>query len=158
MNTLLTATPGQTVGPFFGYALPFDRCDQLVPAGSPGAVQLSGLVLDGDGQPVPDALLEIWQANADGTYSWIPDVATGDAMGVDWNSLQQVDSLPGPSELMVIADGTARPDFAAADLLAQAEHGAVFADYAKQMDRLDKAVRGHVATLREALGLKAEPS
>ena len=67
MNTLLTATPGQTVGPFFGYALPFDRCDQLVPAGSPGAVQLSGLVLDGDGQPVPDALLEIWQANADGT-------------------------------------------------------------------------------------------
>jgi histidinol dehydrogenase len=34
-----------------------------------------------------------------------------------------VDSLPGPSELMVIADGTARADFAAADLLAQAEHG-----------------------------------
>ncbi len=34
-----------------------------------------------------------------------------------------VDSLPGPSELMVIADETARPDFAAADLLAQAEHG-----------------------------------
>lgn len=34
-----------------------------------------------------------------------------------------VDSLPGPSEVMIIADGTARPDFAAADLLAQAEHG-----------------------------------
>lgn len=34
-----------------------------------------------------------------------------------------VDSLPGPSELMVIADETARADFAAADLLAQAEHG-----------------------------------
>jgi histidinol dehydrogenase len=34
-----------------------------------------------------------------------------------------VDSLPGPSELMVIADGTARADYAAADLLAQAEHG-----------------------------------
>jgi histidinol dehydrogenase len=34
-----------------------------------------------------------------------------------------VDSLPGPSELMVVADETARPDFAAADLLAQAEHG-----------------------------------
>jgi len=31
--------------------------------------------------------------------------------------------LPGPSELMVIADGTARADYAAADLLAQAEHG-----------------------------------
>ncbi len=34
-----------------------------------------------------------------------------------------VDSLPGPSELMVIADNAARADFAAADLLAQAEHG-----------------------------------
>jgi histidinol dehydrogenase len=34
-----------------------------------------------------------------------------------------VDSLPGPSEVMVVADETARPDFAAADLLAQAEHG-----------------------------------
>ena len=34
-----------------------------------------------------------------------------------------VDSLPGPSEVMVIADDTARVDFAAADLLAQAEHG-----------------------------------
>ncbi len=34
-----------------------------------------------------------------------------------------VDSLPGPSEVMIIADESARPDFAAADLLAQAEHG-----------------------------------
>ena len=34
-----------------------------------------------------------------------------------------VDLLPGPSELMVIADESARPEFAAADLLAQAEHG-----------------------------------
>lgn len=34
-----------------------------------------------------------------------------------------VDSLPGPSEVMIIADGTARVDYAAADLLAQAEHG-----------------------------------
>jgi protocatechuate 3,4-dioxygenase, alpha subunit len=66
MTTLLTATPGQTVGPFFGYALPFDNCSELVPPGSPGAVQLHGVVVDGDGQPVPDALLEIWQADADG--------------------------------------------------------------------------------------------
>lgn len=34
-----------------------------------------------------------------------------------------VDSLPGPSEVMVITDESARPDFVAADLLAQAEHG-----------------------------------
>ena len=67
MTTLLTATPGQTVGPFFGYALPFDRGADLVPPGSPGAIRFHGVVTDGDGTPVPDALLEIWQADADGT-------------------------------------------------------------------------------------------
>jgi protocatechuate 3,4-dioxygenase, alpha subunit len=72
MSTLLTATPGQTVGPFYGYALPFDRGNELVPPGTPGAVQLSGVVRDGDAKPVPDALREIWQADADGA---IPDVA-----------------------------------------------------------------------------------
>ena len=66
MSTLLTATPGQTVGPFFGYALPFDRGNELVPPGAPDAVQFWGIVSDGDGRPVPDALLEIWQADADG--------------------------------------------------------------------------------------------
>jgi protocatechuate 3,4-dioxygenase alpha subunit len=65
MSTL-TATPGQTIGPFFGYALPFDRCNELVPAGAPGAIRLHGAVTDGAGAPVPDALLEIWQADADG--------------------------------------------------------------------------------------------
>jgi len=72
MSTLLTATPGQTVGPFFGYALPFDRCNELVPPGAADSVQLWGFVSDGHGRPVPDALLEIWQADADGT---IPDSA-----------------------------------------------------------------------------------
>lgn len=63
----LVATPGQTVGPFFGYALPFDGGEDLVPTGHPNAVQLTGLVLDGDGEPVPDALLELWQADEHGT-------------------------------------------------------------------------------------------
>jgi protocatechuate 3,4-dioxygenase, alpha subunit len=66
MTSLLTATPGQTVGPFFGYALPFDRGSELVPPGSPGSIRFHGVVTDGDGTPVPDALLEIWQADADG--------------------------------------------------------------------------------------------
>jgi protocatechuate 3,4-dioxygenase alpha subunit len=65
MSTLI-ATPGQTIGPFFGYALPFDRDNELVAPNSPGAIRLHGLVTDGAGAPVPDALLEIWQADADG--------------------------------------------------------------------------------------------
>lgn len=66
-STHPTATPGQTVGPFFGFALPFERGHELVPPGSPGAIQFHGVVTDGEGQPVPDALLEIWQTGADGT-------------------------------------------------------------------------------------------
>jgi protocatechuate 3,4-dioxygenase alpha subunit len=62
----LTPTPGQTVGPFFGYALPFPLDNELVPPGTPGAVTLRGRVHDGHGEPVPDALLELWQADADG--------------------------------------------------------------------------------------------
>ncbi len=59
-------TPGQTVGPFFGYALPYPGDSELVPAGRADAVRLHGQVLDGAGQPVPDALLELWQTDAQG--------------------------------------------------------------------------------------------
>lgn len=59
----LPPTPGQTVGPFFHYALPYDGDSELVPAGRPGRIRLSGTVFDGDGGPVPDALIEIWQAD-----------------------------------------------------------------------------------------------
>jgi protocatechuate 3,4-dioxygenase, alpha subunit len=59
-------TAGQTVGPFFGYALPFPHDNELVDPGSPGATILHGVVLDGAGDPVPDAILELWQADPDG--------------------------------------------------------------------------------------------
>lgn len=62
--TALTPTPGQTVGPFFGYALPFEGGPDLVPADHPDALVLHGRVLDGAGDPVPDALLELWQPAA----------------------------------------------------------------------------------------------
>ena len=59
-------TPGQTVGPFFHYALPYDGDRDLVAPGTPGSVRLHGTVTDGAGAPVPDALVEIWQADPDG--------------------------------------------------------------------------------------------
>lgn len=59
-------TPGQTVGPFFHYALPYDGDSELVPRGALGAVRLHGTVYDGAGAPVPDAILELWQADASG--------------------------------------------------------------------------------------------
>ena len=62
----MTATPGQTIGPFFGYALPYDGGPELVPISHPDAIRLHGRVLDGRGDPVPDALLELWHADAAG--------------------------------------------------------------------------------------------
>jgi protocatechuate 3,4-dioxygenase alpha subunit len=57
---------GQTVGPFFHLGLPIDRGNELVPSASPDAIRLHGRVLDGEGNPVPDAIVEIWQAGPDG--------------------------------------------------------------------------------------------
>ncbi|HEY1133478.1 MAG TPA: protocatechuate 3,4-dioxygenase subunit alpha [Nocardioides sp.] len=62
----LVATPNQTVGPFFHYALPYPGDRDLVPPGSADAVRLHGTVRDGAGAPVPDALIEIWQADPSG--------------------------------------------------------------------------------------------
>ena len=62
----LAATPGQTIGPFFGYALPYPGDRELVPWGSAGSVRLHGYVYDGDGNGIEDALLEIRQADASG--------------------------------------------------------------------------------------------
>ncbi len=61
-------TPSQTIGPFFAPALGPGRTD-LTGGGKGGeAIAIAGRVLDGDGQPVPDAMLEIWQADAQGRY------------------------------------------------------------------------------------------
>jgi protocatechuate 3,4-dioxygenase, alpha subunit len=65
--TALVPTPGQTVGPFFGYALPFDRDNELVARSHPAALRLRGRVTDGQGRGVPDAMLELWQAAPDGS-------------------------------------------------------------------------------------------
>ncbi len=62
----MTATPGQTVGPFFHYALPYAGDRDLVAPGTPGAVRLHGTVYDGAGAGVPDALVELWQADPQG--------------------------------------------------------------------------------------------
>jgi protocatechuate 3,4-dioxygenase alpha subunit len=63
----LVATPGETIGPFFGFALPFERGNELVAPGHASAIRLHGRVLDGLGAGVPDALLELWQLAPDGS-------------------------------------------------------------------------------------------
>ena len=54
-------TPSQTVGPFYAIGLPWAGGRLAVAEGTPGAVAITGGVFDGEGEPVPDALVETWQ-------------------------------------------------------------------------------------------------
>jgi len=71
-------TPSQTVGPYFAYGLTsngkYDWNDAfsnnlLTPDVTGERIRVVGTVFDGDGSPVPDCMLEIWQADAQGRFS-----------------------------------------------------------------------------------------
>jgi protocatechuate 3,4-dioxygenase alpha subunit len=74
----LPLTPSQTVGPFFAMGLPWPDGPYVVPEGTPGAITITGTVRDGAGEPVPDALVEAWQADPDGRFAH-PDDPRGAA-------------------------------------------------------------------------------
>jgi protocatechuate 3,4-dioxygenase alpha subunit len=61
-------TPSQTVGPYFAIGLPWPAGPHVVPRDTPGAITISGTVYDGAGTPVPDALIETWQADPHGRF------------------------------------------------------------------------------------------
>jgi len=62
-------TPSQTVGPFFHDALLDRDRSELVSPDHPEAMKIEGAVYDGAGEVVPDAMVEIWQANRAGRYN-----------------------------------------------------------------------------------------
>ena len=64
----LAVTPSQTVGPFFTIGLTWPDGPDVVPAGTPGEIWIRGVVYDGAGEPIPDAMIETWQADADGRF------------------------------------------------------------------------------------------
>jgi len=71
----LVPTGSQTIGPFFREALERPAWSDLTRDGAAGeTIRIEGVVRDGDGAPVPDALLEIWQADADGRYTHPDDI------------------------------------------------------------------------------------
>ena len=75
-------TPSQTVGPFFAICLPWPDGPEVVPESAPGAIVIAGRVTDGAGDPVPDAVVETWQAAPDGSFGHPDDprpAAAGEA-------------------------------------------------------------------------------
>ncbi|MDE0107421.1 MAG: protocatechuate 3,4-dioxygenase subunit alpha [Bryobacterales bacterium] len=101
-------TPSQTVGPFFSHALtpswngrPPIAGTQLADERTPGTlIRIEGRVLDGAGDPVTDALVEIWQARHDGAYPDGSDTfygfgrASTDAEGRFWFQTVKPGALP----------------------------------------------------------------
>ena len=67
MTDQLPTTPSQTVGPFLHLGLDWEDGHFVVPETADG-VWLRGTVYDGAGDPVPDALIETWQADPDGRF------------------------------------------------------------------------------------------
>lgn len=119
-------TPSQTVGPFFAYGLaPHSRCqwqpndqydsketvsaDLVTPDASGTRIRIEGRVLDGDGVGINDAMIEIWQADAQGRYAHPSDArarpnakfkgfgrsATDKAGGYSFDTIKP-GSVPGP--------------------------------------------------------------
>lgn len=70
MTEILGLSPAQTVGPYLAIGLLRDLITpNVVDPGDPRALRLRGTLLDGAGEPVPDGMVEIWQANAAGRYA-----------------------------------------------------------------------------------------
>ena len=103
-------TPSQTVGPYFSLGLLERAGNMLVPDG----ITLTGRVFDGAGEPVPDALVELWQADEEGRYR--PDFGWARS-GCDEDGRYSFRTLkPGRVEdqaphlsLMVFARGLLKP-------------------------------------------------
>jgi protocatechuate 3,4-dioxygenase alpha subunit len=61
-------TPSQTVGPYLHIGLPWDDGIDVVPAGTPGAIDVSVTLVDGAGTAIADGMVETWQADAEGRF------------------------------------------------------------------------------------------
>ena len=115
---LFGQTPSQTVGPFFHYALPWKGGADLVgksdmgarpdlfpeehdvlnlssPTGAPqgDVIEVTGRVIDAEGAPVPDAMVELWQANAAGRYRSVDDPRTDVAMDEHFTGFGRASTL-----------------------------------------------------------------
>lgn len=113
-------SPSQTVGPFFHYGLPWKGGADLVTGSPLGArpdlfpeehwvlhvtephpavkgevIELTGRVLDADNKPLPDAMLEIWQADSAGKYGTKEFIGFGRAATADDGTYQFRTIMPG---------------------------------------------------------------
>ncbi len=90
----LPPTPSQTVGPFFSFGLEWEDGPFVVPEGTEGAIRIEGRLLDGLGHPIPDGLIETWQADPEGRFAH-PDDPRG---AVEWDGFRGFARCPTDGE------------------------------------------------------------
>ncbi|MCE6995256.1 protocatechuate 3,4-dioxygenase subunit alpha [Saccharothrix sp. S26] len=101
----LQTTPSQTVGPFFSFGLEWADGPFVVPEGTPGAFRIGGTVYDGAGAPVPDAVVETWQADPDGRFAH-PDDPRGAVRWKDFRGFGRSATDPeGRYSLLTVKPG-----------------------------------------------------
>ncbi|MGA2746969.1 MAG: protocatechuate 3,4-dioxygenase subunit alpha [Candidatus Sulfotelmatobacter sp.] len=106
-----TPTPSQTVGPYLHLGLTDTRSiSRIAGDGAKGErLWLTFRVLDGEGAPVPDAMIEVWQADCEGNYAHQDSYEAGSAFGGFGRSATAQDGsctfetikpgcVPGPGE------------------------------------------------------------
>lgn len=92
-------TPSQTVGPYVHIGLTLEGAENLVEPGAKGAVELVLSVVDGSGEPIADAMFEIWQSDPEGIHNSDLDPRR--------TSPATVDGFRGLGRAMADATGTA---------------------------------------------------
>ncbi len=76
----LLTTPSQTVGPYLRIGFTALAVDAIAPPDAAGErLTIEGRAVDGDGKPVSDAVLEVWQADAGGKYAHSEDATSSEA-------------------------------------------------------------------------------
>jgi protocatechuate 3,4-dioxygenase alpha subunit len=153
----LTPTPSQTVGPFYTIGLAREPQNELAARSEPGSAQLIGQLLDGQGEPIGDGMIELFdpagrrwgrsRTDADGRFSFVvakPDPLPGQAPRFDLLVFargllrHQLTRIYFPDE---DSSNAADPVFSALDeaarttLVAQPEDGALRFDIHMQGDR-----------------------
>ncbi|HZK32794.1 MAG TPA: protocatechuate 3,4-dioxygenase subunit alpha [Corynebacterium sp.] len=82
-ETTAGITPSQTVGPYVHIGLSLEGSERMAGPGDGDAQEISFTVLDGAGDPIADAMIEIWQTRPDGTFNAPNDPRTGTAATVE---------------------------------------------------------------------------
>lgn len=76
-------TPSQTVGPYVHIGLTLEGSEKMAPEGASGAILVTFAIIDGDGAPISDAMVELWQTDQQGRYNSVLDPRVGDSATAD---------------------------------------------------------------------------